>query len=464
MDADAPTRALADYVASATYEQLPPRVTEAAKGYILDSVANMIGGARTRPGEIVLEQFGALGGASEATIIATGQRVPSLHAAYVNASLSNLLDFDDTYRYISHPGATIVPAALAVGEKRRASGRQVIAAVVVAYEVSLRICDAIRPTPARAKQAWGMSTWQIFGAATAAASVLGLDARRVAVAFGHAGMSAPVPFLKKVGTAPEDRPIRWLKNNFGWATMGGVLAADLAARGMHGTESIFDGPTGFWVMAGSDRCDFDAFRAGLGERYLMSETGIKPYACCRWTHTALDAVRDINARERIDPKLIESVEIVTTTEIRDTFGITEPEDVLDAQLALPVLVALELTGQSSAHGITPASLRDPLVRQLVGRIRVEATAEADRQFNEHRLMPASVVVRTSDGARHSAAHTVAKGEPERPLNYDEIRSKFMDLAASVVGAQHADRTASKIDELDSLETIDFLGAEAVVAR
>ncbi|MEA2661362.1 MAG: hypothetical protein QOH08_934 [Chloroflexota bacterium] len=464
MTAPGPTRSLAEYVAATSYRDLPSTVREAAKGYILDSLANMIGGARTRPGRIVLEQFASLGGAPEATIMATGDRAPALHAAYVNASLSNLEDFDDTYRYISHPGATIVPAALAAGEKRGVSGPDVIAAVVLAYEVSLRVCDAIRPSPERAAQAWGMSTWQIFGAATAAAKVQGLEARAVATAFGHAGMSAPVPFLKKVGTAPEDRPISWLKNNFGWATMGGVLAADLAGAGMHGTESIFDGPTGFWVMAGSDRCDVDAFTAGLGERYLMVETGIKPYACCRWTHTALDAAREIVADQRIDPRKIEAIDIVTTTEIRDTFGLTDPVDVQDAQLALPALVALELAGYSSAHGIDADRLRDPLVRDLVGRIRVEASTESDRQFNDERLMPARVTVRMAGGERFEVAHAIAKGEPELPLGYDQIRAKFLGVTAPVVGPSRAERLAERVDGLERLESIGSLLADPAMAR
>ena len=450
-----PTRKLSQFIAQASYDQLPPEVSQSAKRYIMDSVANQIGGASLSPGRIILEMYQELGGKPESTILATGNRVPCLHATYVNAALSNLLDFDDCYLYGSHPGATIVPAALSLGEKLSASGREVINAVVLGYEVSLRVSQAIQATPQRTAQVWGMATWQIFGAVTAAAKLLHLTTEQVATALGHAGMSAPVPFVYKGGLYPDERPCSWLKNNFGWAAMGGVLAAMLAARDYQGIRHIFDGDKGFWVMAGSDQFDPDRLTSGLGQEYLMPLTGIKPYASCRWTHTALGALDELMEQNDIDPGQVGAICITSMTAMRE-FDVPRPADIIDAQFALPPLVALTLAGYPLTRGIADDHLNDRLVQDLIAKVKIEVDPDADRCFHDQHQMPATVTIEMMDGARFQNTHRVARGEPQLPLTDDELNAKFLQVTVPLVGEQRAQHMLSRIaclEELDDVATI-----------
>ena len=190
---------------------------------MLDSIGCSVGGSRLEPGKIVVEFFEGIGGTPEATVFATGKRLPLMNAVYVNAFLANVLDFDDTYANLAHPGATVIPPALAVAEKIRANGRRLLTAVVVGYETSLRVGLAIQATPDRYKQVLGLSTWQIVGSAVVAGKLLEFARKQMSNAIGLACVNAPVPCTRKLGLELEERPFAWSKNNYGWAAMGGVM-------------------------------------------------------------------------------------------------------------------------------------------------------------------------------------------------------------------------------------------------
>jgi len=446
---------MAEYIAGATYSDLPDEICRSAKRYILDSITNQIGGAGLSAGEEILEIFQEMGGKRESTILATGKKVPCLHACYVNSALSNILDFDDTYLYISHPGATIVPPALSLGEKIGSSGKEVINAVVLGYEVSLRICDAIRATPERLEQVWGMATWQIFGAVTVAAKLLNLNTDRVATALGLAGMSAPVPFLRKLWLEPADKGFSWIKNNYGVASMNGVLAAMLSARGYQGNQHIFDGDRGFWIMAGSDQCDFNRLTSGLGGEFLMTMTGIKPYANCRWIHTTLDALHEIMNNNEIDPERIKTVTVrsLKMLSLPETFAVCNPATALDSQFSVPVLVAMTLAGYPTNLGISQEHIEERLVQDLIARVKIEIDPDADRLFHEKRLLPSTVLIEMIDGTVYSQTCNVAKGEPEFPLTDDELKGKFIGVTAPLAGIKSAEYIYSQVEKLEGIDNV-----------
>lgn len=451
-----PTRKMAEFIARASYDDLPQEVRHAAKRYILDSITNQIGGSRIEAGKIILEIFEEMGGKPESTILATGKKVPCLHATYVNSALNNMLDFDDCYLYSAHPGATIVPVAVSLGEKLGSTGKEMINAVTLGYEITLRVCDALRATRDRFEQVWGLATWQIFGAVTVAAKLMKLDADRVATALGHAGMSAPVPFLRKSGLEMEDRPFSMLKNNLGWASMGGLLAATLAAKGLQGNQNIFDGPKGFWIMAGSDQCDFERLTAGLGKEYLMPLTAIKPYAACRWTQSTLGALEEIIAENKVNVAKVRSISVKSMTALRDTFAVYKPAHVIDTQFALPPLIALTMAGYSPAHGIAEEHINDRLVRDLANKVKLEVAPDADRRFFEERQQGSTVTIEMQNGKRFENTWTNAKGEPDRPLTNDEIKAKFMDVAVPIVGQRRAGQIASQVNRLETVQDVSTI--------
>jgi 2-methylcitrate dehydratase PrpD len=451
-----PTRALAEYVVKASYDDLPQPVREKAKLYILDSIGNMIGGSALTAAKIILDLFQEMGGKAESTILATGRKIPCMNAAYVNAALSNLLDFDDTYANWFHPGCTSIPPALAVAEKVGANGKDFINAVVLGYEVSLRVGLAVQPTQARFREVAGLSTPQIFGAVTVAAKLLKLDVEKVITAFGHAGFNAPVPNIRKWGMGLGERPLTWMKNNMGWASAGGVLAAFLAEKGFVGNRSILDGDQGFWVMSGSDQCDFARYTGGFGERYLMVETGFKPYASCRWTHTVLDAVYEILSRTKIEVERVRKIRVRGYSEFVSIFCDFEPAYIIDAQFSIPALVALAVAGYSPAHGLSESHLRDKKVTELMGKIHVEGDAEADKAFAERREVHSTVTIEMEDGEVLEVSKRIPKWEPDQPPSRDELEAKFMDITGPVLGKRKVKKIMDGVRELDVAKNVQAL--------
>jgi len=454
---NSPTQALSEYIAEATFEDIPSNVLKDAKELILDSVGCTIGGAALQPGKMVIEFFTEVGGSPEASILATGRKLPCIHTAYVNSYLANLLDFDDTSTVaIAHPGATTIPTGLALAEKIGASGKDFISAVVIAYEASVRIAQSIVSSPERHARVWGLSTHQIFGAAVVSSKLLKFDTEQTANTLGLAGVSAPVPNCRKLGVELEDRPISWAKNNFGWASMGGILSALLTERGFSGNKHIFDGETGFWLMASSDQFDADKMTLNLDTEYLITNTSLKPYASCRFTHTTLDATAEIMAKHPINVDRISSVKVRTFNELASNFGVAAPASILDAQFSLPHLIALEVLGRSSSKGLSEDNLTDSKVLSLAEKVSIELSPEAEAKFRENKLLSSSVSIELTDGSVYSEAVDTPKGDPERRLTKEEIRDKFTYLTAPTIGTSVSEAIMGNIEELENVEDVSSL--------
>jgi len=395
-----------------------------------------------------------MGGTPEARILGTGERIPCLHAIYVNAYLSNVLDFDDTFSTWSHPGSTIVTPAFGVAEKIGGiSGKQYLTAVVAGYEMSIRIGLATLPSPERYKQAFGMATHQIFGSATVAGKLLSLNPGEMATAYGFAGMSAPVAHCRKNGLDGNERPFSWLKNNFGWAAMGGVLAVFLTQKGFAGPHKVLDGERGFWAMCGSDRCDFDAMVKELGKTFLIGETSFKPYASCRWTHSTIDATREIIGRENLDPRMVERISVRSFFELCRNMTLKHPSNIIDAQFSIPFLVAATIMGHSPHEGLYEEALRDPEVFALSEKVSLEPDEESDRMYLNEKLMPSKVTIRMKDGQEFEKRVDVPSGSPGNFQPLSEQLEKYELLVSRVLGAEKSMESLEKIMEIERISEV-----------
>jgi 2-methylcitrate dehydratase PrpD len=456
-----PTQTLAEYIAGASYDHLPERVRGYAKVCLLDSLGCMIGGVMTPFGRIVLDLMLDLGGKPEATVWAAGQKVPALHAAYINAYLANALDFDDTD--MGHPGACVIPAALAVAEQRGASGQELINAIVVGYEIYSRVAQAIQATPERNRLMGGVSSTQlvgVFGATAAACALLHLPADSVVMALGLAGEEAPVP-ASLMGYVAE-RPMSWSKNNCGWVAMGGVLAAQLAEKGFRTSRRVFDEEGRFWLRAGSDQCRFEQFTQGLGQEYRILSISIKPYPCCRYTHTVLDAAKAIIEEHELNAAFVERVEVRSFSRLAK-FLDYEPQSIIDAQFSLPYVVAMVLLGKPPGYEwLSPVNLEDPKVLQNAGKVIFAVDEEAERIYFdfEKRQYPATVILGCTDGTQWNQTAFIPRGDPRNAMPYEELRAKFETLADPVISPTKAERLLHCIEQLEGLQVASSI-AEAL---
>lgn len=458
------TKKLVDYTVGTKFENYPQAVIEKTKTLLLDNIGCALGGSKSAIGNTVLTTFQKMGGSEEATLIGGGIKVPSIHAAFVNGTNANALDFDDAYlaNGIGHPGSTLIAAALATGEWKKASGKDILDAIITAYDVGNRIGLAIQPTYERMQQVWGVGTWQTFGAVVAAGKVMKLNTDQMFNAFGIAGATAPLPNTQKWGWDISERPIHWVKEPTGWPSWTGTLAAVLAENGFVGNRYILDGENGFWIMAGSDRCDFKKMTAGLGIDYIvMNDMSYKPYSCCRWQHPALDCIKIIKQRNNLQPEDIKEI-IVNSFSWVKSQEVYEPVSIIDAQFCIPYTAAMVAMGYKPGPGwYTEEKLKNKEIINLSAKVRVNVDPELDRLYSEGDELSARVEVITKNGDRFTEYVNIPSGDPRNPLTQDEIEDKFRNQASFVLGEEDISRVVEMIADFENLS--DISGLMAILA-
>ncbi len=455
------TERLVQYTHGTSFEQLPLAIVERAKLHILDSIGCALGGSQSVIGRSVLQTFKAMGGEPEASLIGGGLKVPAIHAAFVNGTNANALDFDDTYLSdaIGHPGSSTIPAALAVAEWKKATGRDLINAVVTAYEVGNRIGLAIQPTKERLQKVWGFGTWQTFCAAIAASKVLNLDCDQLFNAFGVAGATAPLPCTQKWGWNLTERPIHWVKEPTGWPCWAGTLAAILAANGFIGNRYILDGENGFWIMAGSDRCNYQKMTDGLGQDYLIvNDMSFKPYSCCRWQHAALDCIAQITGNQRLKPEDIKKIVINSFSWVM-TQEVYELKSPVDAQFSIPYTAAMVVLGHEPGPGwYSDDKLKSAEIAALSAKITVHLDPQLDHVYHREGEQAARVEVITIRDETFSAQVRIPRGDPRNPLSPAELKAKFIHQANCVLSRKAVDQAVDLIENLEQLDDISTLMA------
>lgn len=456
--APSPTTAarLAEWVAEIELDAIPDTTRQHAKTCIIDSVACLIGSLRLEPMRILIDVLAAESGEGTIPIPGTDRKLSLTAAACFGSQAANALDFDDSFRAgaPSHPGATVVPPALAVAMAQDSSGAELLNAVIAGFEVSLRIGRAVRPTPARTAAVMGYAAWQAFGAATVATKLMKLPASQIRAAFGLTGAQAPLPSGRKFLNAA--RPYSWVKNPYGIASSTAVLSALLARRGYHGDPEIFDGPHGFWIMCGSDQYRPELATEALGQLWLIHDVGYKPYACCRWTHTMIDAIRAL--KPELEGHVVAEVHVTGFRELACSLAGDPPATIVDAQFNARYVAALELAGHSPEFGLREAQLSDPEVRRLVETVRLVHEPEFDQAYFEKAELPVRVDVLTASGKTLTASVVQPAGSPEAGGFSDaDADRKFLQLVSPVLGDGRA-RAA-----LAALRTIEKHSAREVCA-
>jgi 2-methylcitrate dehydratase PrpD len=452
--ATGPTRRLAGFAASLRYSQLPAEVVATAQVAMLKIFAAALGGARTRIGQLHAQfacQTG--GGVREATLIGSGIKVSRPLATYANGGLAFALDYEDVCHYVIHAGPIVVPAALAVGETAHCSGRQLLAAIVAGYEVGTRIGLSMQPSPQRGAQVWGQQ-YTPFAACVAAGNLLGLDARRMDAAMGVTGTYAPVPSAYKYfGVVAETRPMREAKLGWGWMAMAGVVGALSAKAGFSGGYGILDGNEGFWIMAGSDRCDFTRMTAGLGDEWLILGTDFKVHPSIAWSHPPYVALQGLLEEHAVAARQIARIRVwsVGTPRIADH----RPSTAVDAQFSLPYALATTALRMP----LTPALydekvIRSRRVRAMLDRVECLDDPQMDADWFQGNTMRARVEVHLQDGRVLSREASFPRDKPK--FGRDEAIAKLRTLGEGLLTDSQLGRIVDAVDDLPRLRDVSTL--------
>ncbi len=441
--------ALAELIARTRFEDLPSEVVWEAKRRIADVVGAGLAGSKASVGSRITEFATGMGKSGDCVIWGSSRRSSPAYAALANGSMTFHLELDDVHRTSNtHPGVTTIPAALALAEARRLSGRALLLAVVLGYEAEIRVGFAVSPSIFIDRTFLPPGTLGVFGTTAAAAKLLGLDAAATAGALGAASYVGPLaPFESfRLGAPCKDTIM-------GWANLSGLHAAELAALGFGGPDSALEGQHGFCRTV-AERFDIDRFFRGMGQSFEILRTGIKPYACCRQHHTAIDAVMELKAAHGLRPEQVESIRHRTFA-VASRGSDTKPQSVQAAKYSAPYTIALALAlGRNERAQYSTELIQNAALLDLASRVEVLADAELDALYNEK--WPSIVEVKLKDGRVLTARRDLPKGEPEHPLADAELREKFLSLAAECVSMERAQAIWEAIFKLDETAEVAVL--------
>lgn len=445
-------RRLAEFVGEFRSRELPPEVLHAAARCVVDWMAATIPGGVQPPATLLAIALSGEMGAGTASLIPSGQRAGARAAALINGCASHTLEFDDIYRdALYHPGAPTIGAALAIAQERHATGDLFLRAVIAGYELSTRIGVMVQPTHYDFWHTTG--TVGTFGAAAAAATVLGLDSGQCAHALATSGTLA-AGLQQAFRSHSMSKPL-----HAGHAAETGLMAALAAACGVTGTLDILEGPRGFGA-AMSHSPDFARVLDDAGAFNIRHMT-VKNYSACGHTFAAIDAVRELRATHKLVAAEVEHIEIATYAKALEVAGNPDPRSAFEAQFSLQYCVAVALvTGSARLEAFTGERLRDGDVRSLLKRTRVSVDPQADAVYPRQRA--ATVSIRTTDGRRLSLHAPTRKGDPDNPLSDAELSDKFMELVAPVTGAAAGRGLLAVLWDIGSLPDLASLPLPAVV--
>lgn len=352
--------------------------------------------------------------------------------AFHLGGLSHILEMDDLHRdSVTHPGSVVIPAAWALAEERNLSGRDFLRAVLAGYEACCRIGMAVGKAHYRI---WhNTSTCGPFGAAMAASEVIGLGEDETVWALGNAGTqsSGLWEFLASGAMSKHLHTAR--------AAESGVLAVLLAAQGFTGPDRILEGEKGFFAGLCPDPVP-DAVIAGPGRPWELTRTSIKPWPCCRHTHPAIDAALELH--RELDGAAIRRVKVGTYKAALDICDRAQPRDPYGAKFSLQHCVAIALSQGEVVQASFDAEARG---RVAAERAKVELLVSPETEVAYPKAWGTEVSVETDDGRTLRAARREAKGDPENPVDADELSAKARTLLAEGgLGAAEADRLIATI--------------------
>lgn len=444
-----PSVAMAGFVADLDLARVPDDVTAYARVLMLDLLGAALAGVDTVETRTMLsaaEGFAPTQG--PCTIWGTGRSTTAAAAALVNGVIAHAQELDD-FGGADHSGAVVIPAVLAVAESEGIDdGARVLEAVIAGYDIGLRVLEGAGGYRAHNTGGGWHSTGTCgsFGAAAAAARMLGLDAEKTAWALGIAGSFTGGIWAFLADGAMSKR------YHTGRAAEIGVTAAYMARAGFTGPTRVLDAPWGgFLATYGDDRAEPEAFTAGLGTEYRIMKSGIKPYAACRGLHSALDVVLRLRGEHDLSASDIARVDIRCSAANKLTLGDQDPRTRLAAQMSLPYGVAVGLvTGHASLDDFEDRWVHDPEVRDLMSRVSMSVDDDKDENTQP------TVTLVTTGGARLEGHEPIGLGDPRNPLSTDQVVAKYTDLARRALPAPTVDALRDAVFDLPASGSISRL--------
>ncbi len=436
------TRDVASFITAVNFDELPPSVVVRARVAVLDCLGVALAAHEDRAVDAARNVAMETGGAEESTLIGTTARVPCAAASWVNAVMVSTLDMDDFSLGTGtedpaprgHPGSVVVPSSLALAERQKATGKEMIEAVVAGYEVALRT----------AWMKWRLAgeppvagTAGAYGAAAAAAKLLRLNVEQTSNALGICEAHCPHPSMEDILDNAA-----MTKEGCGWAAMTGVTAALLAKNGFGGPPTIYD----------SEAYDKKLLRT-LGKDWETEGLEFKPFSTCLGGHSPVDGVMELTKENNLVAGDISKVTIGCSY-IACQMTNRRPGNVWQAQYSIPFSVGAALVdGEVGPEQMAENRLADKAILNEADKVELVADDEID-SMPDRGLLVARIVIQTTDGRRFETLKHVPRGIGENRLSDDELEEKFTALVSKVLGSDRAEDLGKRITRLETLASVD----------
>lgn len=468
------SRIISDFAVGLKYDNLPENVINEVKRFLYDSIGCAYGAVNTKDVNIIKDIYDTMGGKEEATIIGFGNKMPAVNATLINSLMIRALDFNDIYwkEDPSHP-SDIIPAALSVGELVGASMKDVITAIVLAYEFEQRLCLFAKPGIRERK--WHHATLTQFVSPIVAGKILKLNVDQMVNAIGINGSHNHT-----IG-CPTAGKLTMMKNTVDpMAVQSGVFAALMAQKGYSGTEKVFEGKEGFmdafigWnakeedinptEMMGRDGLsnwswDVDALIGGLGESYKILECGMKAFPTEALTHTHISCTLNAMINNNLSYSDIEEVKVTAFAQAYDILfdpAKYRPESRETADHSLPYCLAAAIVDKKiTTESFADEKLNDPRIFEVIDKIKGEPSQEFEKMFPAKQ--PSKVVVKTKDGKTYEEYMDYPKGDPREPMTLVDLENKFNGLSSSILSQEKQNEVKDMIFDCENYSVKEFMG-------
>lgn len=436
---------IADWVLALRYEELPEKTRHEAKRRVIDSIATALGAYHSEPAVIARAKAqAAIDPPPAATVWGTKHFTTPELAAFANGAMVRYLDYNDTYlsKEPAHPSDNI-SAAVAATQSARKSGRDLILAIVIGYELQCRMCDA----DSLRKSGWDHVTYGALSTAMLAGRLWGLTVEQLEHALGLAGVCNITTRQTRTGQISY-----WKACAFSNAARNGLFAADLAKRGMTGPNEIFEGPKG--LMRQLNLPGLNNLKLGRKNDFMIDKTYIKYWPAEYHSQSAIDAC--LQLRPQINGRKIAKIHIGSFEAAVSIIG-SEPEklrptsrETADHSMFYCCAAAL-LDGDVTLATFDDKRLTDPRLLDLIDKTTIVEDPELNKGYPKG--IPNNVTLTFEDGSKINKRVDYPRGHAENPMTDDEVVAKFRRLAQGVISDETAEAVLDRAWKLDRLEDV-----------
>ncbi|NWG01809.1 MAG: MmgE/PrpD family protein [Syntrophaceae bacterium] len=446
------TQELTTYCHELKFRQLPEEVVDRVKYLFLDFIGVACRGSQEDSSKSIYRFIREMNGRKcGGAVIGTRERAPFIYAALANGVSSHAIEMDDVNNEASlHPGVVVFPSALAMSEWMGATGKQLIEAVVLGYEVMVRLGKGLGAQNSYQRGFHPTGTCGSFGSSATASKLLGLGKKGMLNALGIAGSQA-------AGSMEYLAQGAWTKRfHPGWAALSGMVAALLAQKGFRGPSSIIEGRDGF-LHAYSNGADSSRVLEGLGSGFEILRTSVKPYGCCRYMQPPIDAILKMVKDNDLQPEEVEKIKVgilragahLIAEPLEEKY---RPQSIVDAQFSMPFGAAVAvLYRRAGLREFCLSKIRSEEVKQMMRRVECEVDPDLEKTFPKQ--WGATAEILTKDGKNYSTKVEFCRGDPENPLSWEEMIEKFRDLSGHFLTKERQSKIVNEVRRLEEIKDL-----------